>query len=519
MGDPGLNPVGEEEAKKFAEEQEKSKIYDRPQDDPVFLQFQEAITKQTNLDVQEAQQGNMGTGAKDEADKNYRDYWFRQNMRIGMQQWDNFVSQYPEKAEAYQTADEAIKRALDRQQKSAPEATTAVDEVESTDTENKEKSKENIDPELAREIVKTKGLEEKYAILSPEQRQNFVASQKEAGQIVTQAIKGERQIGDLSPEEQAIINKAQDIYKREQEKNPGSPLTIQFAREVDGTVYSNLVNRLTFILIAEKSALGDQTRANEIRNSIGVSEKPVDTSNLTLVEGENTNQDTVDSQQTEQLVDNPLEKYIKSAKEGFDQQVAQIEAQQGQTLSMREKLSLLSERFAGNDFYFQKVRESLLKPEDYVDISNVSGNPDQKITWYDFDEDDTGDNIYVYRGLSGRTEGQEHLSARASDGQSEDDIISSLGADKFAIMKQSSEITGAFGADPVLHTTRSKDLAIGFSSNKENGAVITYMIPKKWITEHKDDVALAHQEEKEIDFFYGLPKNFIDKIEKTSELP
>jgi len=95
-----------------------------------------------------------------------------------------------------------------------------------------------------------------------------------------------------------------------------------------------------------------------------------------------------------------------------------------------------------------------LKPGDYVDITILA--PDQKITWYDFDEDDSGNNVYLYRGLSGRREGHEHLSGMASEGQTAEDILSALGSDKFSIMKKSTEVTGAWGSDPVLHTTRSK---------------------------------------------------------------
>ena len=461
--------------------------------------------------------------------------------------------------------------------------------------------------EQIREGVKAKELEGKYNKLPSDQKKSFVVAQQEAVSIIDQAIRGERQIDDmLSLEEQWVLNKARDIYEQEKERDPDVEPTLEFSKQIDQTVYGNLINRLTFALLFEKSQLDDQTKANEIRNSIGIPEQPTDTSELTFIKDEEADpekakamfikeafegiagsvsesslakvkeyddrikavkegnpikpEDTLgdlmssfkrftkqewsddfdfetyknsykqaDQEQPVKPAENPMvqnensdndpmEGYIKSAKEDLDQYVSQIELQRGQTLSMHEKLQLLDEGFFGNDLYNVKVRESLLKPEDYIDIGNISGDSERKITWHDFDEDDTGEYVYLYRGLSGRTEGQEHLSGMASSGQSKDEILSAIGDDKLAIMKKSSDISGAWGSDPVLHTTRSKKLASGFSGGNENGAVISYKIPKQWIAEHKNDVALGHQEEKEIDVFYGLPEEFIDKIEKTSDL-
>lgn len=118
------DPAFEAEAEKFAKEQEKTKIYDRPEDDPAFVKFQEEITRATNIDTEAARQGQVGAIAQGEANSNYSNYWTRQNIRISMQRWNEFVRSYPEKAQAYGDKNEEIKRALSRHQTLEPKLTS-----------------------------------------------------------------------------------------------------------------------------------------------------------------------------------------------------------------------------------------------------------------------------------------------------------------------------------------------------------------------------------------------------------
>lgn len=137
--------------------------------------------------------------------------------------------------------------------------------------------------EQAREQTKKASLERRYAGLPNEQQQDFVASQQEANQILSQAVKAERNIDDLlSPEELWILNKAKESYAKAKEQNPDAPLTLQFSRQIDQEVYANLVNRLAFDLMGEKAQMADQTRANDVRREIGITEQSVDTTGLKL---------------------------------------------------------------------------------------------------------------------------------------------------------------------------------------------------------------------------------------------
>lgn len=339
MSEKPIDPSIEAEAQKFAEQQEKTKTYERPEDDPAYSKFQDEITKTTNLDTEAARQGQSGAIAQREANSDYGNYWTRQNIRVSMQKWNEFARQYPEKALAYKGKNSWLEKALGQQQEpqSSPQTSSVAEEApmnSSDETPDPQSESEDGDVDLipdkykgmpsemaeqmwtdtqygdeqtnqqlaeyrnkaiealkaqehAREQAKTKEIETKYSNLSPDQQQDFASTQHEAVGIINQAIRGQREIADLlSPEEQWVINKVKETYDQQKEQNPDAEPTLQFLKGIDQNVYTNLVNKLTFRLLEEKRQLGDQTRANEIRSSIGIPEQPLDTSELRLTKGE-----------------------------------------------------------------------------------------------------------------------------------------------------------------------------------------------------------------------------------------
>lgn len=90
-----------EDAAAYAKK-EKTRIYENPADDPAIREIEENITRITNQDVAQAQGGTR-----------YSDAWNRNFNRANIQQWGNFLSQYPEKAAAYREKFQPIKRALE----------------------------------------------------------------------------------------------------------------------------------------------------------------------------------------------------------------------------------------------------------------------------------------------------------------------------------------------------------------------------------------------------------------------
>lgn len=99
-------------------EKEKTRIYENPADDPAIRELEENIIRITNQDVAQTQKGMWGEAvAKETSGMGYRGVWDRNFNRVNMQQWDNFLSRYPEKAAAYREKFEPIKRAFERQER------------------------------------------------------------------------------------------------------------------------------------------------------------------------------------------------------------------------------------------------------------------------------------------------------------------------------------------------------------------------------------------------------------------
>ncbi len=102
-----------EDAQAYSEK-EKTRIYENPADDPAIREIEETITRITNRDVGQTQKGMWGdVAAKEASGMGYGDVWSRNFNRVNIQQWDNFLSRYPEKAAAYRDKFEPVKRAFE----------------------------------------------------------------------------------------------------------------------------------------------------------------------------------------------------------------------------------------------------------------------------------------------------------------------------------------------------------------------------------------------------------------------
>jgi hypothetical protein len=106
-----------EDAKRYAEK-EKTRVYENPADDPAIKEVEETIIRITNRKVKQIEEGMWGeAAAKRASGMGYGDTWREVFIMEEMRAWDNFLWQYPEKAQAYRDTFEPIKRAFEGQER------------------------------------------------------------------------------------------------------------------------------------------------------------------------------------------------------------------------------------------------------------------------------------------------------------------------------------------------------------------------------------------------------------------
>lgn len=183
---------------------------------------------------------------------------------------------------------------------------------------------------------------------------------------------------------------------------------------------------------------------------------------------------------------------------------------------VRESLGLLS----------QGIDEKM--PGAHVDTEKYNAEPlpfeavyggSRTIRWSDFDQDSTGEFVYLYRGLDNMdlnlVQGLANKSRSAADNETSEQIFARYGTRD--IKKIAESATDSFqGSSPVLHTTRNRAIAEGVGSN---GVVVTFKVPKKWLMQQHSTSAdgrpiFGNEGEQELDFFYQLPETFVDKVEQ-----
>ena len=156
----------------------------------------------------------------------------------------------------------------------------------------------------------------------------------------------------------------------------------------------------------------------------------------------------------------------------------------------------------------KNLLEGFLSGRGRLALRNIH-NPQSKINIpiSCFNRTGAGD-IVLYRGIN-RALGDikdYSKSVAAAMGKSKNDILKEHQTTIENIASIFSTRT-QFG-DPILHTTTQRNFA---KSLAENGTLIEYHIPRKYLEEHG---IIGHLAENEIDFFHSIPNEFIASITK-----
>jgi len=179
---PTLDSRTEEEfRKRFPEDaatydqMEKVRIYDRPDLDPAISRLQSEVIKQTNTDSDVNRALDTGRGRFGES---FGEVWDRANTRATVMAYRRFITDYPEKAQAYAAHNPMIKRLLESRN-TAPQP--VAETVEATDNEASALDAE-LSPSLPNEETDTpKEIDEQS--IDPRDYFRGTAFQKDAEQI------------------------------------------------------------------------------------------------------------------------------------------------------------------------------------------------------------------------------------------------------------------------------------------------------------------------------------------------
>ncbi|HTL46459.1 MAG TPA: HD domain-containing protein, partial [Verrucomicrobiae bacterium] len=146
--------------------------------------------------------------------------------------------------------------------------------------------------------------------------------------------------------------------------------------------------------------------------------------------------------------------------------------------------------------------------------------PENNATLADFDRSADGQFVYVYRGLGDTTveyvreDKSAHQSAAARDGKSKEDAYKVFGATPIDAVNYTMNFF--VGGDATLHTTVRAEMARGSAAN---GVVVTYRIPVDWIVQENNRPAVAriNTTEDEAAFYYGLPEEFVYRVDAAED--
>jgi hypothetical protein len=130
-------------------EDEKTKIYENPSNDPLIAKIERQITEITNQRVQEADAAGriQKTGSLD----TYPDIWRKENMAVVMQQYGTFVTLHPEKAKAYRDKIKPIGMILELRER-MEKARLEEAKKETTPEEKPERPFDDTDEDIAKEF-------------------------------------------------------------------------------------------------------------------------------------------------------------------------------------------------------------------------------------------------------------------------------------------------------------------------------------------------------------------------------
>lgn len=143
--------------------------------------------------------------------------------------------------------------------------------------------------EFDRETQKQQLINERYASLSDSQKLEFPNYQKESSNLLSKHIKGEEDLENLSSEEAFVLQKLRSSYEAFKKDNPDKPFNFQLEKDIDKSVYNNLVQRLSFKVLEDKQIIGDQQKANDIRERLGIPKQEVRVSDANTQKENNSN--------------------------------------------------------------------------------------------------------------------------------------------------------------------------------------------------------------------------------------
>lgn len=145
------------------------------------------------------------------------------------------------------------------------------EEKNKSETERRQTAIDEIKrEEQDREAQKEEALKQQYANLSEEQKTEFPDAQKNAAKMLTKYIQGNREIENLSSEESFVLGKLKANYEDFKKENPDKPFSFDFAKDIDCNIYNNLAQKLSFNVLESKRKIGDQEKANTIREELGI---------------------------------------------------------------------------------------------------------------------------------------------------------------------------------------------------------------------------------------------------------
>jgi hypothetical protein len=159
-------------------------------------------------------------------------------------------------------------------------------------------------------------------------------------------------------------------------------------------------------------------------------------------------------------------------------------------------------------------------------FSAVVESAREHLTWKDFDQDQSGEYVYLYRGIGGMDIEEARESAHATDAarykKTPEDVFKYYGTTNIAEIcahatnnvHPAGEKLHPWPGNPILHTSRRRYIANGFG---REGVLITYKIPKRWLIQASNYPIQGNQGEQELDFFMGIPVEFVDDIEQKRE--
>lgn len=149
------------------------------------------------------------------------------------------------------------------------------------ETERRQAAMEAIKrDEVNRETGKEKQINEKFTKLPDNQKVEFPNAQRDAVQVLTEHVQGQRDIDGLSPEESFVLGKLKTAYEEFKRENPDRPFDSNFLQGIDRKVYDNLAQRLTFKVLEGKQNITDQEKVNKLRQDLGIPTQEVKTPDI-----------------------------------------------------------------------------------------------------------------------------------------------------------------------------------------------------------------------------------------------